>query len=138
MRIYLVRHGKTNYNKKGLMQGRINESYLNKDGINDALELRKKLSDKNIDICYSSPLFRTYQTAFFIVWDRCEIIRDYRLIERSLGELEGKPRWEYSMEEYWNVNINSSNKNVEPINDLYNRVENFLFYIQKNILIKIF
>ena len=67
MRIYLVRHGKTNYNKKGLMQGRINESYLNKDGINDALELRKKLSDKNIDICYSSPLFRTYQTAFFIV-----------------------------------------------------------------------
>ena len=35
------------------------------------------------------------------------------------------------MEEYWNVNINSSNKNVEPINDLYNRVENFFLYTKK-------
>ena len=32
MRLFLVRHGLSSFNKKGLIQGRIDESYLTDEG----------------------------------------------------------------------------------------------------------
>ena len=36
MRLFLVRHGLSSFNKKGLIQGRIDESYLTDEGYNQA------------------------------------------------------------------------------------------------------
>lgn len=52
--LIIVRHGKTDWNEKQLMQGRT-DIPLNKTGINDALVLSKLIDDKDIDICLCSP-----------------------------------------------------------------------------------
>lgn len=139
MHLYVVRHGETIENSKGNMQGTI-DTVLNKNGIKQAKELREKLADKKIDICFSSPLIRALQTAFTIVGDRCIIIKDERLKERNLGYLEGESKDYYYMDKYWDTKLNISTNHIEPINDLYKRVEDFLKYLKdnyddKNILI---
>ena len=84
MKIYLLRHAETKYNEEGLMQGREN-TLLSRKGMKKSEEVRDKLKDLKIDVCFSSPLLRTMQTAFTVVGDRCLINKDDRLIERSLG-----------------------------------------------------
>lgn len=113
------------------MQGRV-DTVLNRNGIRQANELRNKLKDKKIDVCFSSPLIRARQTAFTIVGDRCLINADDRLLERSLGLLEGESKDTYDMDKYWDTKINSDDSHIEPINDVYKRVEDFIDYLKKN------
>ena len=77
-----------------------------------------------------SPLVRCVETAFILVGDRVEMIRDDRLIEREMGELEGRPREEYNAYRYWDYDLNTSDRGVEPIQDVFKRCEDFLDYIK--------
>ena len=129
MKIILVRHAKTDYNCKGIMQGRSN-ILLNDIGRRDAKELRDKLRDIKIDYCYMSPLVRCVETAFIVIGDRAEMIRDDRLIERDLGKLEGKDRSTYDVNKYWDYDLNSNDKGVEPVRDIIARCSDFLEYIK--------
>ena len=65
MTIILVRHGQTDWNLKKLMQGRT-DIPLNETGRVQALEVKEKLKNERIDICFSSPLSRTLTTAKII------------------------------------------------------------------------
>ncbi len=139
MKIYLVRHGQTDENDKGKLQGRINTS-LNENGIRQAKRLREQLKDKSIDICITSPMKRTWETAMILVGDRVYIEEDARLIERDLGNFEGKNRREYDIKKYWDYQKNSSEGNVERIQDVISRNTDFLEdlkkrYPEKNVLI---
>ena len=58
--LYVVRHGKTDYNKKELIMGRIDKP-LNKEGLEEAYEVSKILSSIDIDLIISSPLIRAKQ-----------------------------------------------------------------------------
>lgn len=131
MKIYLLRHAETKYNEEGLMQGREN-TLLSRKGMKKSEEVRDKLKDLKIDVCFSSPLLRTMQTAFTVVGDRCLINKDDRLIERSLGEYEGKSKEEYDLNMYWNYKLNLSTNGVEPIQDVYKRCDSFLSYLKDN------
>ena len=62
MKIYLVRHGQTDFNKEGRWQGR-NGLPLNETGISQALALHEKLKDVKFDLVFSSPQERAVQTA---------------------------------------------------------------------------
>ena len=62
MKILLVRHGETNYNKNRLIQGH-SDIELNETGRNQATSAGEKLSDHNIDYAFSSPLKRAVETA---------------------------------------------------------------------------
>lgn len=84
--IYIVRHGQTDWNLKGLYQGQT-DIELNKTGIKQARELKNELKDVHFDVVYSSPLKRALKTAS-IIYDG-NIIVDERLKERGNGELEG-------------------------------------------------
>lgn len=123
--IYLVRHAETSFNRKHKLQGLINEE-LNENGLRQANLLRQKFSHCDVDFCYSSPLLRTMQTAFTLVGDRCLILKDDRIIERNLGQLEGKNRKLYDVKKYWDYDLNSDDLGVEKIQDLYKRCEDFL------------
>lgn len=122
MEIYVVRHGQTDYNVKGLFQGQ-KDIHLNDVGIEQAQETASKFKNINIDVILASPLQRAFQTAKYIseVTNK-EIIREPRLIERSFGDMEGK-----SNREDWNIkmmldyNKNYKNENIEPIQDLFKR-----------------
>lgn len=136
MKIYIVRHGKTDWNVSGLIQGKT-DIPLNKIGEKQAEIAKEKIEDK-IDICFSSPLKRAIKTAQ-ILSDVTPII-DKRLVERNMGEFEGKPALNYDSKKYWDYKSNYGDNGVEPIQDLFNRVNSFINeikekYSDKTILI---
>src|SRR5690554_7717085 len=92
MKIYFVRHGRTKYNKKRFIQGRVNEALKN-TGIKQAKDAGQLLKSLNInfDKIVSSPLSRALETAHLIARktsyrDNIEIIPN--LIERDFGNYE--------------------------------------------------
>lgn len=125
MKIYMVRHGRTDWNDKGLMQGASNIP-LNKAGEKQALLAHEKLKDVNFDVCFSSPLKRTSQTAEIIINNKCAIIYDDLLLERGLGSLEGKNHAEYKKFDYYDYEKNSCENGVEGIRQLLDRTKEFL------------
>ena len=69
MKITLVRHGQTDFNYEGKIQGRSN-NFLNDEGRRQCKSLRNKLMNQHFDICYMSPLVRTVETAIILIGDR--------------------------------------------------------------------
>lgn len=66
MKVYVIRHGMTDWNTKKLLQGR-SDIPLNETGRKEALLVKSKINISNIDLVYSSPLKRAYETAKIIV-----------------------------------------------------------------------
>lgn len=90
MKLYFIRHGKTDWNEKGLLQG-ISDIPLNENGIKDASLAKEFLKEIPFDFCVSSPLKRALKTAEIIIDDRnIPIIIDERIKEISFGDLEQK------------------------------------------------
>ena len=129
MVLYLIRHGETAWNKQGLLQGQSNIS-LNNEGKKEALKLKEYFQDKEVNICLSSPLNRAYETAK-IIFPNLEIIKDDLLIERYLGDFEGKSHKEYHFYDFWNYQANNQDGNVESVRHLLKRSEMFLNKIKE-------
>lgn len=138
-KLYIVRHGQTDWNVKGLLQG-TTDIELNKEGIKQVKELSKKINLDEIDICYCFPLKRTRQTANILLGDKVKIIYDNMIIERSFGDCEGKPINYDLISTHWNYKLNDSSKNIESIQDCLPRAKKFIDklkeeYHDKTILI---
>lgn len=89
MKLYLIRHGETNFNSLRKVQGTM-DNELNETGIKQAYEVKEKLKDVTPDILMSSSLKRAEQTAQIINENySLEHIIDDTVIERDFGELEG-------------------------------------------------
>lgn len=134
--IYIVRHGKTDWNIEGRIAGRTDIS-INEQGREEAKLVCDKLKDVDFDYVFVSPLKRTIETAK-IITDK-ELILDDRLIERSNGTLEGKLKSEIAIMPNYNEK-NETMYGIEPLDDLLKRVTDFLNEINskykgKNILI---
>ena len=129
--LYVVRHGETDWNKEKLTMGR-KDVPLNDKGREQAIKTRENLYDVDIDLIICSPLLRAKETAKIIKKHRnIDIKIDERLIERGLGDLEGKP-YTGDNDRLWDININIKEYNIEPMRDLRDRVDEFLNYIQEN------
>lgn len=99
MLIYFIRHGETDWNKNGRLQGRV-DIPLNEEGKKAALLTREGLKEVVFDVAFSSPLKRAYETAEIILTGRnVPIIKDERLREVGFGAYEGVKRSE------WDENI---------------------------------
>lgn len=132
MIIYLVRHGETDANKSKILQGQTQNLQLNENGVRQATNLKNKLKNIKFDVCFTSPLIRTWSTAMILVGDRVEIKEDKRLIERYFGDLEEKSISLYNASKYWDYSLNSGDENMEPIQNIFNRCNNFLADLKKN------
>lgn len=90
MKIYLVRHGETDWNIERRYQG-IENIPLNNKGITQAKVCGKALLKEKFDAVYTSPLSRAYDTAKLIVteWNQTNVHVDERLIERDFGLVSG-------------------------------------------------
>lgn len=88
--LYLVRHGETEWNDQGLIQGSVDVS-LSHVGREQAAKLAQRLKDTTFRHIYTSPQKRAYQTmeaiAKFHPTTPVTVRRD--LAEYSLGVLEG-------------------------------------------------
>ncbi len=130
MKITLVRHAETMFNEKNKIQGTSNIKLSDK-GVRNVLKLREKISDKHYDICFMSPLSRCVETAFLLVGDRVLTQVDERLIERNMGNIEGKAFSLYDPYKYWDYDLNSSDEDVESVKELIDRARLFLDSIKK-------
>ncbi len=90
-RIYLIRHGETDYNVKGIVQGRRIDSDLNETGIFQRDMLSKVFAHEPIDHIYLSSLKRTFQTMKPLVDKGIAYSRVADLDELDFGEIEGFP-----------------------------------------------
>lgn len=90
MRLILVRHAQTDWNKQFKLQGGDSDIELNEEGKLEAEKTALKLKDEKFEIMFSSPMNRTKMTAESInEFHKCEINFDDRLWERRFGKLEG-------------------------------------------------
>ncbi len=104
--ISLIRHGETDYNARGIIQGQLHIP-LNEQGMNQAEKLARRLSRERIDLLISSDLLRAKQTAEIIAKNHPTIAHvEYSELfrERSLGEWEGKDFQKY-------LKVSRANKN---------------------------
>ncbi|HDR1022870.1 TPA: histidine phosphatase family protein [Pasteurella multocida] len=87
---YLVRHGRTEWNEQGLLQGSGN-SPLTQQGIDSAKITGKALSQVPFVAAYSSVLQRAVETAQYILEDTTTPLFCHKgLNELSFGNWEGK------------------------------------------------
>lgn len=136
MKIYLMRHGETDYNKKGLIQGSLDVP-LNAYGIRLAELTRDGFRREGLtfDMAYCSPLIRARQTAEILLEGTDTPIQyDERICEMNFGEGEGVLLKEIDVKpEYQNVNylFNDPEKYAataegESYEALFARVRDFL------------
>jgi phosphoserine phosphatase len=89
VRIILVRHGETAWNKEGKFQGRL-DIELSDAGRQQAKKLAEALRDVHIDSIYSSPLKRSFDTAKLIAgWHSLEVVPAEEFNEIDHGSWEG-------------------------------------------------
>ena len=143
MKVYLMRHGETNWNKEKKMQGMV-DIELNDQGRKKAISNQKKFKKLNIDLIISSPLKRAKETAKLVSeGTNTPIIYNEKLVERSYGNLEGKNykgKEIYENHDTYSLIENTNFENIERVKDLLKRVWEALDeikekYPNKNILI---
>ncbi len=127
--ICFIRHGETDWNTKGLMQGR-DDVELNENGKNQAknaaLCLKNALDDSNFkfDKIFTSPLQRASYTADAIA-NAIGLkmpVRDERLIERDFGKLSGGHYDKYSKA----VLEDTEEESVEKVDSILERVNSLI------------
>ena len=137
MKIYVTRHGQTDWNVQGKTQGRT-DIELNEVGIKQAKQTKEELKNVDIDLIICSPLKRAKQTAEIINEGRnIQIIFDNQIIERNFGEFEGK---KIKFDEFWDYNAHPRYQRAETIQEIISRISNFLDkikeeYKDKNVLL---
>jgi len=99
-RIFLIRHGETNWNKEGRFQGQI-DIPLNENGKNQARKTFEYLRNISFNKAFSSSMHRPYETAQIILqnYKDLKIEKIDSLVEISHGLWEGK--LESEIKENW-------------------------------------
>lgn len=133
--IYLTRHGETDWNVQGRMQGHTNIE-LNEQGIQQAHQLRSALAHIKFSLAYTSDLKRAQDTARIVLDRGVPLIFRKQLRERAMGSWEGRPKSEIphggeaippyqcvSKSEFTQLKLE---KNIESYADVYQRFINFL------------
>ena len=130
MKLYFIRHGQTDWNNEGKIQGS-HDTELNDIGINQAIELSKKVLESNIEFSriYSSKQKRALKTA--------EILSSYTnvgcfplegLEEINLGDWEGlswkeaRDKYPKEYDEWYDNRRYSKSNNGESYHDMLERV----------------
>lgn len=87
--LYVMRHGKTDWNAKHKLQGQT-DIPLNDEGREMAVKAHDEYENVHFDVCFCSPLKRAKETAELVLKDRdVEIVYDDRLMEMNFGDYEG-------------------------------------------------
>jgi alpha-ribazole phosphatase len=134
MKLFLVRHGQTDWNLTRRFQGQ-SDVPLNQTGIHQAEQVAKRLSAEKIDFIYSSDLSRAFETAQICrsgFQPDIPIQADPCLREVNFGAWEGltynaiKEKYPDSLATWERDVYSSSPPNGETLEDLTKRVQSFL------------
>ena len=101
--IYLIRHGRTEYNKLGIWQGSGVDSSLDSVGNSQANNFYNLYKNINFDLVIHSGLRRTKETVRSFIEDGIEVKETATINEISWGHFEGKPHTDESIAAYTSV-----------------------------------
>ena len=91
IRLLIARHGETDFNKNGLMQGRGIDAPLNDRGVKQAKKLASYLRNYETDLLVSSNLKRAIQTAsYYSESNGISLKKSSALDEMDFGDFEGR------------------------------------------------
>ena len=125
MKIYVIRHGETDMGKNNII-ATIKEP-LNEIGIQQAIDIGKKLREFHIDRIYSSPIERAKHTLELFDLDKnIPIIIDDRIKERNMGIYEKVKFKELDWDVFWGYDSEKKYKNIESMKSVFKRVSDFL------------
>ena len=128
MKVYLIRHGQTNYNVLNIHNSDPTvDVHLTKLGVEQAEKLADALKSKSIERIFASELKRTQQTANIVnEYHKVEIVVDKRLNDNKSGYEDQSDDEFYEQlkksEDKWNARFNGG----ESLNDVWNRVDDFI------------
>jgi 2,3-bisphosphoglycerate-dependent phosphoglycerate mutase len=129
--LWLVRHGESTWNARGLAQGHDDQARLTSRGVHQARAIAVQLRDRPIRALYASDLRRALQTAAPLAGALgLTVVRDARLRERCLGVLEGTAAASISpaasgISDGRVVNPDACPDGGESLRDFYRRVAGF-------------
>lgn len=126
MDLFLVRHGETQANADGIIQGWM-DTTLNATGQEQARQAAAAF-DQPIDAIFSSDLTRAKQTvaAFRQKYPDVPYFEDARLRERNFGDATGERRDKHDWEAFWASSDSVTIPNAETLTDYNARVQSFL------------
>lgn len=126
MKVYLVRHGETDENATGIVQGWLDTS-LNEKGLEQA-RLVADAFNEDIEAIYSSDLKRASRTAyeFVLKYRNIPYAEDSRLRERNFGKASGTRRDSHDWEYFWSLSDSVSIEGAETLDEFTKRVGDFL------------
>ena len=138
-KIYIIRHGETDFNRMNIVQGNGVDTDLNETGLNQGFLFYNKYKTTPFDKIYVSGLKRTQQTIQHFINDEIPYEKLHELNEISWGEYEGKAQ-DFKEREFYQYAVNAWNSgnydvavaNGETPNQLQQRQKKALEYILKN------
>ena len=133
MDLYFVRHGETDENKQGIIQGWL-DTQLNQEGQRQASDAAAAF-DHDIDAIVSSDLVRCRQTAehFRVKYPNIPYLEDERLRERNFGDAQGVHKEQQDWEVFWAATDTVSIPHAETLKTFNERVLSFLDDARKHL-----
>lgn len=136
MKLYILRHGETEWNREDRVQGQM-DSPLTKKGREDIASMAEELFPIPIEICYTSDLPRAKKTAEGLINGRkIPIIEVEALRELPLGPWEGKLFKEIQKDPLSVIYFESPDQFSLPglrnFHDLYKGVGDFIRKLEKD------
>ncbi len=138
-KIYIIRHGETDFNKMNIVQGNGVDTNLNETGLNQGFLFYNKYKNISFDKIYVSGLKRTQQSIQHFINDGIPYEKLHELNEISWGDFEGKVQ-DFKEREFYQYAVNAWNSgnydvavaNGETPNQLQERQKKALELILKN------
>lgn len=125
MKLYVTRHGQTQYNIETRICGRSNVRLTDK-GIQQAQMLAESMAGSDVDIILVSPLIRAKTTADIVAQKlQVPVVVDERLAERDYGAIDGTYEGTPGFMENW-VQFGYIYPEGESLLRVVQRVYNFL------------
>jgi broad specificity phosphatase PhoE len=146
MTLYIIRHGETEFNKLGIVQGSGVDTDLNDTGLAQANAFYQAYQEVDFELIVTSKLKRTHQTARPFIQKDIPWLQNADINEICWGDHEGRPStpesiqmYRHMIEEWRNGNLDASLPNGETARQLSERVGRFLDWIktrpEKRILV---
>lgn len=131
--LYIVRHGETDFNRQGIVQGSGVNSSLNKNGQLQALRFFQKYKDVDFDYIYTSTLKRTHETvqSFInqgITWRIRGELREigWGIHEGQAATKESKVQYQSLIHNWKNGNLEAKIEGGESAANMVERLKKFL------------
>lgn len=146
MTLYILRHGETDFNRLGIVQGSGVDTDLNETGREQARAFFEAYQEIDFQLVVTSKLRRTHQTVRHFLEKEIPWIETPDLNEISWGDHEGKPStperiadFRATLEHWKQGNLDAALPNGESARQLQDRLTRFLEWLksrsEKRILI---